>query len=145
MAAVINPTDLAVLPDDPVLDVVHIFIRAFDLMVDLPLHPVQILRVDHPPEGAAHRLHKFVRCAVAKDFHHRRAGIEEPLAVHSPVDEKAVRHAGQGLGHLLLPLFLILLDDVVDAAYGDHGCLWDAALPLTDGDARHAPLLRVVG
>ena len=96
--------------------------------------------MDHALEGTPGQLHKFRHRLTAVNIHHRRVGIQNPLVLHGPVDEKTVGHIGQGFRHTGLPPFLLLLHDRVDASDGDDRRFRPAVVPLADGYAGQAPL-----
>ena len=92
MAVIINPTDRAVLTDDAVLRIIHLFITGLDLLVDRVHDFLMIIRVQHAPEGVAGQLFKILQSVAAKDAEDGFVGIEKLLRLLRPVDEEAAGH-----------------------------------------------------
>ena len=89
---VLQPADLSVPADYPVLHIVQIVLTVGNLLPDAPLHLLQVLRVDHPPEGIAGQSAELLPAGAAEYPQQRGVGVEDLLLPAGPVDEEAAGH-----------------------------------------------------
>ena len=92
MAVVLNPPDGPVPPDNPVLHVIQVVLAEGDLLPDALLHLLQVLGVDHPPEGVARMGAEFRHGVALEHAEQCLVCVNDLLALRGVVDEKAPRH-----------------------------------------------------
>ena len=92
VTVVLNPPDGAVLAHDPVFHVIQIVLAGGDLLPDALLHLLQVLGVDHAPEGVPRQLPELRHILALKDPQQPAVGVDNPLPLLRAVDEEPAGH-----------------------------------------------------
>ena len=75
MSVIVKPAHLSVLCDNAVFHIIQVVLAGRDLRLNAFLYCVQIIGVNHSPEGIAGELLKFLQGGAVKDTDQSRVGI----------------------------------------------------------------------
>ena len=92
MAVIIHPAHRAVLADDPVFGVIHLFLAVPDLLIDGRRDLFVIQRMEHAPEGVAGEPFEILQIVAAENVEHSFVGVQQFLRLLGAVDKKSPGH-----------------------------------------------------